>query len=68
MRSLRNLRRLVARFDTVDYTQAVLADPVRYGFDYLVPPGSLRQRVYRLVARHAPAAFPGYLWVLRKLA
>jgi SAM-dependent methyltransferase len=68
MRSLRNLRKLVARFDCIDYTQAVLADPVRYGFDYLVPPGSFRQRLYRLVARLVPAAFPGYLWVLRKRA
>jgi SAM-dependent methyltransferase len=66
MRSLRNLRKLVARFECIDYTQAVLADPATYGFDYLVPPGSFRQRLYRLVARRAPAAFPGYLWVLRK--
>jgi ubiquinone/menaquinone biosynthesis C-methylase UbiE len=60
------LRRLVARFDVIDYTVAVLEDPKAYAFEYLVRPGSMMQRVSCFVARRLPWICPGYLWVLRK--
>lgn len=66
MRSYRGLRRLVARFDVIDYTAVVLEDPESYAFDYLVRPGSLTQSVSSFVARRLPWICPGYLWVLRK--
>jgi len=66
MRSYPHLRRLVARFDIVDYTATVIGDPRAYAFDYLVKPGSLMQTVSGFVARRLPWICPGYLWVLRK--
>ncbi|GMV28432.1 MAG: hypothetical protein AMXMBFR59_05570 [Rhodanobacteraceae bacterium] len=66
MRSYPVLRRLVARFDVVDYTAAVLEDPETYAFDYLIKPGSATQKVSLFVARHLVWACPGYLWILRK--
>lgn len=66
MRSYPALRRLVARFEIVDYTAAVLDDPAAYAFDYLVRPGSITQKVSRFIARRLPWICPGYLWILRK--
>jgi len=66
MRSYPHLRRLVARFDVVDYTATVIGDPRAYAFDYLVRPGSLMQAVSGFVARRLPWICPGYLWILRK--
>lgn len=66
MRSYPRLRRLVARFELIDYTAVVLENPQAYEFDYLVRPGSLMQRVSCFVARRLPWICPGYLWVLRK--
>lgn len=66
MRSYPKLCRLVARFELIDYTAAVLDDPQSYAFDYLVRPGSAVQRISRFVARRLPWICPGYLWILRK--
>lgn len=68
MRSYPVLRRLVNRFDVVDYTVAVLEDPEAYAFDYLVKPGSPTQKLSSFVARRLPWICPGYLWILRKRA
>ena len=60
------LRRLVASFELVDYTRAVVAEPTRYASAYLVPPGSLKQRVALFILDHARWLSPGYIWILRK--
>jgi 2-polyprenyl-3-methyl-5-hydroxy-6-metoxy-1,4-benzoquinol methylase len=66
MRSYPALRRLVSRFDVVDYTATVLDDPRAYAFDYLVKPGSAMYHVSRFIARHVTWICPGYLWILKK--
>lgn len=66
MRSYPKLRRLVARFEVIDYTATVLDAPSAYAFDYLVRPGSAMHHVSRLIARHVPWICPGYLWILKK--
>lgn len=68
MRSYPALRRLVARFDVIDYTAVVLEDPQAFAFDYLVKPGSFVQYVSAFIARRLPWICPGYLWILRKRA
>lgn len=60
------LRRLTRRFDTIDYTRRVLADPVAFAASDLVPPKSLKQRVALLLTDNAYWLFPNYLWLLRK--
>lgn len=64
--SVWTLRRLVRRFELVDYTLRVIDDPDRFGASYMLRPGSRKQRIARLVARWAYWLVPGYLWVLRK--
>lgn len=68
MRSYRDLKKLVGRFEVTDYTATVIGDPDAYDFAYMVRPGSLMQRVSRFVASRMSWLCPGYLWVLRKHA
>lgn len=60
------LRRLVCRFEIVDYTKPVVRDPVRYQATDIIRPGTIKQRVALAVLAAAYWAFPTYLWILRK--
>ncbi|HEX6590864.1 MAG TPA: methyltransferase domain-containing protein [Moraxellaceae bacterium] len=62
------LKSLAGRFEIVDYTRKALDEPLRFGTDYMVPPGSPKQRIATLIARFAYWLVPGYLWLLRKPA
>ncbi|MGD9602992.1 MAG: class I SAM-dependent methyltransferase [Gammaproteobacteria bacterium] len=60
------LKRLVRRLEYRDATAAMIDDPVRYGIDYQLVPGSLAHRLARVVIHAFPWACPGYIWMLRK--
>jgi SAM-dependent methyltransferase len=60
------LRRLVSRFERVDYTLRIIENPRAYRAEYLLPPRSARTSLARLWGRSLYAFFPGYIWLLRK--
>ncbi len=60
------LRRLSGAFLRHDYTREMVHDPSRYAVDYMLPPGSLKTRVARLMADYFYWAFPNYIWLLQK--
>lgn len=62
------LKRLVERFDVIDYTARVIADPDGFGCAYMVAPGSRKQRIALQLIQHAYWLVPGYIWLLRKPA
>lgn len=62
------LRRLVRGFEVLDYTARLIDQPARYGTDYMLAPGSLRQRAAQWLVHGLPWLCPGYIWVLRKPA
>jgi 2-polyprenyl-3-methyl-5-hydroxy-6-metoxy-1,4-benzoquinol methylase len=62
------LRRLVSRFEVIDYTGRIIADPARFRATDLVDAGSWRQRLALTALRHAYWLFPGYIWLLQKPA
>lgn len=64
--TLRGLRRLVRRFEIIDYTRAVVRDPERFEASDMVPAGSLKQKAASAILAAAYWAFPTYLWILRK--
>jgi 2-polyprenyl-3-methyl-5-hydroxy-6-metoxy-1,4-benzoquinol methylase len=63
--SLRGLRRLVHRFDVNDYTRKILLDPDAYAAGYMLD-GRVKLGIARVLARFAYAAFPGYVWLLKR--
>ncbi len=60
------LRKLIKRFDLVDYTVRMIEQPDRYGVAYMIPPGSRKQFMARVVAKLAFWLVPGYIWLLGK--
>jgi ubiquinone/menaquinone biosynthesis C-methylase UbiE len=61
-----SLKRLVSRFQVIDYTSKVVGDPARYYATDIVRSGSYSQRVAQIILRFAYWLFPGYIWLLRK--
>ena len=62
------LRKLVRQFRLHDYTGRIIGDPVRYGVQYMVRPGSMKSRVAALMTRYLYWLVPGYIWLLEKPA
>ncbi|AQA16848.1 hypothetical protein BST95_19360 (plasmid) [Halioglobus japonicus] len=59
------LRKLCEAFNFSDYSARVIAEPTRFGVDYMLPPGSLKHRLAHFVARGLPWLTP-HIWVLAK--
>lgn len=60
------LRRLVQRFEIIDYTTPMISDPDKFGVGYMIPAGSRKQAIAKRVARFAYWLVPSYIWLLRK--
>ncbi len=60
------LRRMVRRFEIVDYTKAVVNDPEAFEATDMVDPGTAKQRAATATLNLAYWAFPTYLWIPRK--
>jgi 2-polyprenyl-3-methyl-5-hydroxy-6-metoxy-1,4-benzoquinol methylase len=61
------LKRLVRKFDCIDYTQKIIEDPQRYHVEYMIPPGSMKQRAALTIIKLTPWLSPGYVWLLKKI-
>jgi len=60
------LRRLVSALELLDYTNAIVSNPTRFGADYMIRPGSLTQRAARTTLALAPQLFPNFIWLLKR--
>jgi 2-polyprenyl-3-methyl-5-hydroxy-6-metoxy-1,4-benzoquinol methylase len=61
-----SLRQLVKKFRVHDYTRRLIDEPQRFHTDYMLPPGSRKQRLARLIVRVAYGLIPTYIWLLEK--
>ncbi len=60
------LKSLVRNFRRKDYTVRLINEPSRFHTEYMLPPGSVKARLARMVASWLYWALPGYIWVLQK--
>jgi 2-polyprenyl-3-methyl-5-hydroxy-6-metoxy-1,4-benzoquinol methylase len=60
------LKKLVSGFELLDYTIKVVEDPARFEAVDVVRPGSLQQKLSRLLLSVVYWACPTYLWLLKK--
>jgi SAM-dependent methyltransferase len=61
-----SLKRLVKKFQIVDYVCAILQDPVKFSATEIVQPNSIKQKISLQVSKHAYWLCPTYIWILRK--
>jgi len=60
------LRKLIKRFELVDYTVNMIKQPDKFKVAYMIPPGSRKQAIAKAVANLAFWLVPSYIWLLRK--
>jgi 2-polyprenyl-3-methyl-5-hydroxy-6-metoxy-1,4-benzoquinol methylase len=60
-----SLIRLCSAFKRVDYSEMIIADPVLFGTEYMLRPGSIKHRVAKFIARYIKWATP-HIWILEK--
>ena len=64
--TLWGLKRLVLRFDVIDYTLKIIKDPQRYCATEMIGHNSLKQKVAIWIAEKAYWLCPTYIWLLCK--
>lgn len=62
-----SLRKLIARFELIDYTLNVIRTPEKFLATDMVRSGSVKQKLALLILRTAYWACPTYLWLLKKI-
>lgn len=60
------LRKLIKRFELVDYTVNMIEQPDKFGVAYMIPPGTRKQAIAKVVTKLAFWLVPSYIWLLRK--
>jgi ubiquinone/menaquinone biosynthesis C-methylase UbiE len=60
------LKKLVCRFERIDYTKKIIQQPQRFEADYMLRPNTHRARLAQLIIKHAYWLCPTYIWLLRK--
>lgn len=60
------LRRLVSKFTAHDYTNRVIREPVKFGVDYMIAPGTFKSVIAELISSKLIWLSPGYIWLLEK--
>lgn len=60
------LKKLVQKYIIHDYTQKIICSPPKYHTDYMIPPGSMKFFIAKLIATRLPWLCPGYVWLLEK--
>ncbi len=60
------LKKLVSKFDIIDYTIKVTNDPKKYHTQDILIPGSRKQKLAKIILKYFYFLSPTYLWVLKK--
>ena len=64
--SLRNLRKLLNQFEMIDYTERLIADPVKFAADDVIQPGSFLSRMPRWLFRTIVyPILPAWVFIVR---
>ena len=66
LKSLRNLKKLVHKFTTIDYTLEVLKHPSKYSAKEMLEEKSFKYYIVNIIARVCYFVIPTYIWVLEK--
>jgi len=60
------LKRLVQKFERIDYTQKIIESPEEFHAEYLISPDTKKGKLARLIVKYAYWLSPTYIWLLRK--
>jgi 2-polyprenyl-3-methyl-5-hydroxy-6-metoxy-1,4-benzoquinol methylase len=66
LKSLRNLKKLVSKFEIIDYTLKIIKYPSRYSADDMLSEKTLRYFIFNFIAKVFYFMIPTYIWILKK--
>lgn len=61
------LKRLVHKFELIDYTRLIVDNPSQFSATYMLEPGATKTKIAQWVVKHAFWLCPSYIWILKKL-
>lgn len=64
--TLWGLRKLVSRFEIIDYSLEVIENPEKYSITKILRSGSIKQKLASAVVKNAYWLCPTYIWLLKK--
>ena len=65
-KSLRNLKKLVNKFEIIDYTMEVLKHPTKYSANEMLKENSIKFYIVNFIAKIFYFLVPTYIWILKK--
>jgi 2-polyprenyl-3-methyl-5-hydroxy-6-metoxy-1,4-benzoquinol methylase len=66
LKSLRNLQKLVSKFETIDYTLRIIKNPSKYSADDMLKEKTFKFFMLNLIAEILYFMIPTFIWVLKK--
>jgi 2-polyprenyl-3-methyl-5-hydroxy-6-metoxy-1,4-benzoquinol methylase len=60
------LKRLVCKFERIDYTKKIIRHPERFEASYMLKPNTRKAKLAQIIVNHAYGLCPTYIWLLRK--
>jgi len=60
------LKRLVSKFEVLDYTLRTISEPEKFYATEMIAPGSFSQKIYLFILSIAYWLSPTYIWLLKK--
>lgn len=60
------LKRLVCKFERIDYTKKIIRHPDRFKASYMLKPNTRKTKLAQIIVNHAYGLCPTYIWLLRK--
>lgn len=66
LKSLRNLKKLVSKFEIIDYTLKIIKNPTKYSADEMLLEKTLKYYLFNVLAKVIYFLIPTYIWILKK--
>lgn len=66
LKSLRNLKKLVNKFEIIDYTLDVLKYPTKYSASEMLKENTIKYHIVNLISKIFYLLVPTYIWILKK--
>jgi len=66
LKSLRNLKKLVSKFEIIDYTLKIIKYPSRYSADDMLSEKTVKYFLFNAISKVFYFMIPTYIWLLKK--
>jgi hypothetical protein len=60
------LKKLTQKFKCTDYTRQIIANPQKFGAEYMLKSGSKKTALAGFIAKYLFWLLPTYIWILEK--